>query len=225
MLIIADVGPNHGGYVEVAKRMVQSVKDCGADIVKFQLYDVDRICKPESEFYGELKKAQLSREQWTQIVDECNRVGIEFLASVFDVERIAWCEWVGMRRYKIASRSIYDKELIDAVIRTGKPIIASLGLYHEPEFPSFKADYLYCASKYPATPEDLKLSNVDFNKYSGFSDHSPGVEASIASIVRGARIVEKHFTPIYRQNDPCNSATPSELAQIVDFAHKWERMR
>jgi N-acetylneuraminate synthase/N,N'-diacetyllegionaminate synthase len=152
------------------------------------------------------------------------------MASVFDVERIAWLEAVGMRRYKIASRSINDTELIAAVAATGKPIIASLGWWKESQFPRIEAsrvDFLHCVAKYPAPLDELALGSVDFDRYAGFSDHSIGTTAACSAFVLGARILEKHMTldkNAYGPDHAC-SMTPQELGAIHSFRSEWEQCR
>ena len=160
-------------------------------------------------------------------MNQCIKTGIEFLASVFDAERVSWCEAVNMKRYKIASRSIYNQPLLDAVLKTGKPMIISLGRMDsrgKPDIP--KAQYLYCVAKYPAPLSDLHLERVDFSKY-GVSDHTVGIEAAMCAIARGARIVEKHFTldKTLPGHDQACSMEPSELIKLVEFSRKWEEMR
>lgn len=230
MPIIAEIGQNHNGDLVIAKKLISAAKEMGADIAKFQLYNVDSIFQPDFEWYKEAKQAQLSREQVADLGNWCQQVGIEFMASVFDVERVGWCEEIGMKRYKIASRSIYDRELINAIANTGKDIIASLGMYQGEEFPqintSAKVDFLYCVSKYPTKPEDLDFLKVDFNKYAGFSDHTIGIEAAIVAMARGARIIEKHFTLNKKMHGPDHSASmePEELRQLVQFSRKFEEI-
>jgi len=230
MLIIAEIGQNHNGDMEIAKKLVSLAKENGADIAKFQLYEVDSIFPPTFEWYKEAKESQLAREQVLELANWCKVVGIEFMASVFDPERVEWCQEAGMKRYKIASRSIYDKKLIKDIASTGKDIIASLGMYHEKGFPRIntrgKVDFLYCIAKYPALPEDLDFLGVDFNKYSGFSDHTIGIEAVLVAIARGAKIIEKHFTINKKMHGPDHalSMEPDELKQIVDYSKKFERI-
>lgn len=230
MLIIAEIGQNHNGDMEIAKKLISAVKEGGADIAKFQLYDVDSIFPPSFEWYKEAKKTQLTKEQVLELADWCQKVDIEFMASVFDTERVEWCQEIGMKRYKIASRSIYDEELINAIAGTGKDIIASLGMYQGKEFPQIntrgKVDFLYCVAKYPTLPEDLNFLEVDFNKYSGFSDHTIGIEAALVAMARGAKIIEKHFTLNKKMHGPDHiiSMEPQELRQIVRFSRKFEKI-
>ena len=230
MLIIAEIGQNHNGDMEIARKLISAAKEGEADIAKFQLYDVDSILLPTFEWYKEAKQAQLTREQVVELSAWCGKTGIEFMASVFDTDRVKWCQDIGMKRYKIASRSIYDRQLIDAIADTGKDIIASLGMYRDKDFPridtSGKVDFLYCIAEYPTAPEDLNFLEVDFNKYSGFSDHTIGIEAALVAMARGARIIEKHFTLDKQMCGPDHliSMGPDELRQIVDFSKKFERI-
>ena len=230
MLIIAEIGQNHNGNMDIAKRLIRLAKESGADIAKFQLYDVDKIFTPDFKWYKEGKQSQLTKKQTKELAEECRKVGIEFMASVFDLKGVDWMEEISVKRYKIASRSIYEYDLIDAIAATGKDIIVSLGMYKEKGFPVIrtpaKVDYLYCISKYPALPEDLDFTRVNFNKYSGFSDHTIGIEAAIDAISRGARIIEKHFTLDKNMHGPDHllSAEPAELKLLVDYARKVSEM-
>jgi sialic acid synthase SpsE len=219
-MIIAELGHNFNGNIKLAKKMISKAYECGADIAKFQIYDVDYILTPESPYYWELKAVQINYPQARQLFKECKNVGIEFMASVFDTKRVKWTEKLGMERYKIASRSIKDKKLIKAIEDTGKPIIASLGMWDEVYFPDIKGkvDYLYCVSKYPTKDKDLHIP-LNFNKYSGFSDHTIGTKWSKIAIDRGAKIIEKHFTLDKTMSgcDQSGSVESEELEEIVDY--------
>ena len=133
---------------------------------------------------------------------------------------------MGVKRYKIASRSIYDTELIKAIEKTGKPIIVSLGAWKGKEFPKIKGrvDYLYCISEYPAYITSGQFP-MKFDKYAGFSDHTIGCYWAREAIKRGAKIIEKHFTlnktlPGYNQ---IGSAEPWELKDLITYAKQYER--
>jgi len=150
------------------------------------------------------------------------------MASVFDLERFEWAEEIKLKRYKIASRSVYEKKLIDAIAKTGKNIIVALGMYKEKGFPKIKTsgriDFLYCVSKYPTLPNDICFSTVDFNKYSGFSDHTVGIAASLTALARGAKIIEKHFTLDKNIHGPDHkgSMDPEELSSLVNYGKQIE---
>jgi sialic acid synthase SpsE len=152
------------------------------------------------------------------------------MASVFDMERVKWCEETGMRRYKIASRSVRQQALLRAVGDTGKNVIISLGMWEGVGFPvvptSARVDYLYCVAKYPTAPADLDFASIDFERYAGFSDHTIGIDASLVAIARGARIIEKHFTLSKEMPGPdhAGSMEPLELANLKRFADSFSEI-
>jgi sialic acid synthase SpsE len=224
MEIIAEIGQNHNGDMQLARRLIAEAKAAGASVAKFQVYDARALFPKEgNDWYEYNCQTELSRSDVELLALECEQVGIEFMASVFDVERIAWLEAVGVRRYKIASRSITDTALVDAVGSTGKPLLVSLGMWSDPHFPKIQAsgsvDFLFCISKYPTSLSELHLSEVDFARYAGFSDHTIGIEASMVALARGARLIEKHFTLDKTMYGPDHegSMTPSELRALCQF--------
>jgi len=221
ILIIAEIGHNHNGNINLAFDMILEAKNCGADIVKFQLYDTDKIKKPFQSRYWELKYAQLSKNEASLLAHHCIQEDIELMFSVFDTERVKWCEELNVQCYKIASRSINDTTLLRAIKKTGKPIIASLGMWNKKELPKYKADFLYCVSEYPAYITGLP----NFEIYAGFSDHTIGCYWAREAIKKGAKIIEKHFTiskdlPGHNQK---GSANPQELKDLVTYARQHER--
>ena len=228
--IIAEIGQNHNGDMGLAKELIYAAKENGADVAKFQLYDVDSIFQPDFEWYAAAKEAELNREQAAELAETCAAAGIEFMASVFDVHRVEWCEAVGMPRYKIASRSVCHEPLLQAVGETGKDVIVSLGMWDGAGFPvvptSARVDYLYCVAKYPTNPEDLDFESIDFRRYSGFSDHTIGIDAALVAIARGARIIEKHFTLSKQMPGPdhAGSMEPQELAMLKKLTHSFSNI-
>ena len=240
ILIIAEAGISHGGSIELAKEMVRQVKSCGADIFKTQLYDVDtlfpdkKIIAQNKNWYDEVKKTQLTKEQVFELADYCKQLNIEFMASAFDLERLGWLEKIGVKRHKIANRHNKNSIMLNAMRETDKEIIISTypnDPFVEYEFmcglcasnPRYK--FLYCVSNYPTELKDLHLSKIDFRRcYDGLSDHSTGIEVSMIAMARGATIIEKHFC-LKRDNsnpDMVCSIEPNELKTLVQFARKVE---
>jgi len=231
--IIAEIGQNHNGDMALAERLIRAAKEAGADVAKFQLYDAKALFPPREQnpWFDYNCSTELTKADVGRLAECCAKIGIEFMSSVFDVERISWLEDVDVRRYKIASRSIHDRELIEAVAATGKPMIVSLGAWKGPGLPQIRApggvDYLHCVSEYPAPLDHLKLSEVDFGTHAGFSDHSEGTVAACAAFVLGARILEKHLTfdkSAYGPDHMC-SMTPDELRHIHVFRTDWVQCR
>lgn len=224
MEIIAEIGQNHNGDMALARELIHAARDGGAEVAKFQLYDARVLFPSEGNPWFDYNcRTELTCENVRALAAECARAGIEFMASVFDTERLKWLGEVDVRRHKIASRSIDDRALIEAVAATGKPMLVSLGKWTGKEFPAIEAaggvDFLYCVSKYPTPPEDVHLAAVDFRRYAGFSDHTVGISAAVAAFARGARIVEKHFTLDKGMHGPdhAGSMTPAELAELDRF--------
>ncbi|KPA10922.1 N-acetylneuraminate synthase [Candidatus Magnetomorum sp. HK-1] len=193
VFIISELHPQFSGDLATLQTMILQSKLGGADAVKLQLYDTQNLHGNDLRKYLEISKTEL-----TDIKKYADSIGIELFASVFDTERIEWCESLGFKRYKIAGRSVKDKELSNAIISTGKPVYISLGMYDWTEgFPyeNENITYFYCVSKYPAFLEDIQMPL--FKKTSalkGYSDHTPGIAACIYAVSRGAMYIEKHFT-------------------------------
>lgn len=231
--IIAEIGQNHNGDIECAKQLVRLAKEAGADVAKFQVFDARALFdpSPRNPWFDYNCATELRRDDVMRLADHCRGLEIEFMASVFDVERIQWLEEAGVKRYKIASRSLADKDLVAAVAATGKPVLVSLGAWQGSTFPEIAAvggvEFLYCVSKYPTPLEDLKLSTVDFQRYAGFSDHSLGITAACGAFVLGARILEKHLTLDKNAYGPdhAGSMTPEELRKIHLFRSEWDKCR
>ncbi len=218
-MIIAEAGHNGNGSMKVNKALIEEAKECGASAIKFQLYDVLKIKHFYQSRYAELWAAQLEREDILELKNYADRVGIEFMASAFDPERVQWLEEIWVKRHKLASRSIFDKELIEAMEKTGKPIIVSLGHWREKEFPRIKNAKFF--ADYPALPG---LPD-DFERYDGLSDNTIGMETCVEAVKRGAKIIEKHFTldkhlPGYNQ---AGSADPTDFKDFCKFVKNYAR--
>ena len=221
-MIIAEIGQNHNGSMSLAKELIHAAMECGASIAKFQLFDAGKLFpKDNNPWYEYNLSTELSYDQAEELSNYCQSIGIEFMASAFDSQRIDWLERLGVRRHKLASRSIHDTELAGRMVATNKEVIVSLGFWKSESLPNFfdnaTVKFLHCVSQYPAPYTSIHLSQVDFNKIAGLSDHCIGISASIAAISRGAKIIEKHFTldkSMYGPDHSC-SVEPQELALLV----------
>lgn len=218
--IISEIGQNFQSDINFAKMLIHEAKRCGANTAKFQFYNVDLIYKPTDRWYAWAKNCQLSIKDVKALMDECEKVGIDFLCSVFDENRVRWCEELGVKRYKIACRSFFDKPLLDMVEATGKEVIQSIPFkVRIPKHRRKNFKYLYCVDKYPARPEEVDILNIDFSEYDGFSDHTIGTAVPIMAMQQGARIIEKHFTLDKKAEGPdhAGSMTPNELECLVRY--------
>ena len=191
--IICEIHPQHIGSIKEIERMIIQSKLSGADYVKVQLYSSSKLFGNNERKYLEINKKEL-----VQLNNYCKKIGIELTASVFDEEKLSWCEDLDFQTYKIASRTVKeDKNLCKKIISKKKRTIISLGMFDYSSKLPFKGkniEYLYCVSKYPTPLTDIKMPNFDKSFFKGFSDHTIGIEACIYAISRGAKIIEKHFT-------------------------------
>jgi sialic acid synthase SpsE len=234
MIIIAEIGINHNGSLHLAHELIRQARLAGGDIAKFQFYDPYKIfgpkgSHPNDEALRQALTVQFGRDDAARLKGWCDEEGIEFMASIFDLERFEWVEALGVRRHKIASRALQNEELCRAVLATGKEVFVSLGFWDRPDppFDAPQARYLYCVPKYPCEYRDLSLpASFDDSIFDGFSDHTIGIEAMLVAVGRGARVLEKHFTLNKWLPGPDHicSATPGELADLCRYARLMEKV-
>jgi sialic acid synthase SpsE len=234
MIIIAEVGINHNGSIHLAHELIRQARIAGADIAKFQFYDPYKIfgpagSHPSAEALTQALTVQFGFDEARQLKAWCDEEGIEFMASAFDLERFGWMESLGVKRHKLASRSVQHRDLCERTLETGLETFVSLGFWEGPgvPYPHANARYLYCVPKYPCPLSDLSLpASFGESVYQGFSDHTIGIEASLVAVGRGARIIEKHFTLNKGLAGPDHicSATPEELTDLCRYARSMEKL-
>lgn len=236
--IIVDIGINHHGNLDIARKLIGDASECGADIVKFQWYSVFGLfgdsLKPtyNKEMYEILKPFELDESKIEKLIRWCEIDGVEFGCSVFDEERFLKLEAMEVKTHKIASRvSKYDRMLAEKILSTNKICYASLGFGADPFDAKYtNCKYLYCVSKYPSYHEDIKLpKSFSDTIYYGFSSHATTPIPSIVAISRGAKIIEVHFTldksmAVAKGGyDHLCSLNKTELKQLVDFSRQSEK--
>ena len=197
MKIIVDLCNQHRGSLQELKRMTANAYYAGASAVKIQLLDSEKLLGT-----GEKKYRDISLEDATVLRDYCEQIGVEFMASVFDEERLEWAETLGVKAHKIASRTAkHDVALAEKILSKNKPTLISTGMHEIGEFPYGRdqnIDYLFCVSNYPTSLDDLRLAQMplQFSRsgYTGYSDHTPGLAAALRAHHHGATVLEKHFS-------------------------------
>jgi N-acetylneuraminate synthase/N,N'-diacetyllegionaminate synthase len=214
-LLIAEIGGNHEGDFEYAKRLTELAIGANVDFIKYQLYSGDTlVSRLESPVRNQhFKKFELSQEKYIELAEMCRRAGVGFMASVWDTEYINWIDPY-MPIYKIGSGDLTAYPILREIAKLGKPIILSTGLatlqevletvaflqelderYFNPNFLSI----LQCTSMYPIPDSDAHLSVMQTYKAVtglpvGYSDHTEGSEALATAVAMGAEILEFHFT-------------------------------
>jgi sialic acid synthase SpsE len=225
--IIAEIGVNHNGSEDLARAHVDAVSKCGASAIKFQTFEPRLLVSetaPMADYQKEnvtnassqmemLEKLTLPREAFRRIFEYCRSKGITCFSTPFDVPSVEFLNSLGVDLFKVGSGDLTNGLLLDAIAKTGKPVIISTGMSTIEEIENAVAclkqsgatddriGILHCVSSYPAAFEDLHLSNIEYlnnhfgGKYPiGFSDHSEGIVAAPLSVCCGAKIIEKHFT-------------------------------
>lgn len=228
-MIVCEIGQNWVGSMNLAKHLIYMAQKNDADLVKFQLYDTDNDVPlssypKDSELYHLAKEAELNKEQALELFKYGEDLGIEVFFSVFDVERIRWCEEIGVKRYKIARKCNDNDEILLAIKETGKPLIISVKEWGEAAM-TINCKLLYCISDYPTPLDRLKLSDVSFDViFQGISDHTIGMDCAKIALARGAEIVEKHFAIDHRMGvDAPWSMTPNQLIELKKFENKVKK--
>ena len=245
VFVIAEAGVNHNGSLRLAKEMVDEAKKAGADAIKFQTFKAEKLVSdtaPKAEYQkkltGEqesqldmLKKLELSFEEFSELSDYCHRQKIMFLSTPFDQESLTFLDTViKIPLIKIPSGEITNRPLLEQIRECHKPVILSTGMCTLEEIQEaldvlgdeIKISILHCTTDYPAAFDTLNLRVIPalrekFQKEIGYSDHSKGIEASIAAVALGARIIEKHFTLDRKMKGPDHKASlePSELQKMT----------
>lgn len=238
--IVAEVSCNHLGSFTRAESLIVAAKRAGADAVKFQCWAEDKMVLQDYRIRGTTWNGQsmreLYRQAWTPwdwfpgLFDFARDAEIEMFASVFDHESLAFLESLGCPRYKIASFEITDLPLIEAVAKTGKPIVISTGMASEDDVANAvksawdggarDVTVLKCTSAYPASADAANLRTmVDMTGWTdtGLSDHTLGNTVAIAATALGASMIEKHLTLKRSDGGPDAgfSAEPHEFRDMV----------
>lgn len=235
IVVVAEIGNNHEGDVERARKLVRAAAAAGADAVKFQTYKTELFVRPaDEERFARLKSFELSQEAFAVLADLAHELGLAFVSTPLDLESATFLEEVA-DAVKIASGDNTFVPLIRQVAAGSKPMIMSTGLVDLDEAraalelargarPSgAEVALLHCVTAYPAQPAEINLRVIPelasaLGCTVGYSDHTLGIEACVAAAAIGARILEKHVTldpPPSDFRDHDLSARPDELAELV----------
>ena len=221
---IAEVGINHNGDLDIAKRMIDAAKAAGADAVKFQTFKAEEFCgdkdqtftyqsqgKQVTESMLEMfRRYEFPPETWREIKAYCAAVGITFFSTPQNPSDLELLLAIGVPALKIGSDDFTNLPLIRSYIETKLPLILSCGMSDLAEvhqaleaatwFDGYPVALMLCTSQYPTPPADVNIAKLTTLQKAfpgllvGFSDHTQGALAAALAVSRGARIFEKHFT-------------------------------
>lgn len=246
--IIAEIGINHNGDLEIAKQLINQAHQVGCDAVKFQKRTVDVVYTPgelaqprESPFgntNGDLKRGlEFGLEEYKVIDEHCKKLAIIWYASCWDKDSVDFMEQFDPPCYKIASACLTDKNLLLHNKQKGRPIILSTGMSTMDQIKKSveilgKDNLLiaHCTSTYPAKEEELNLRMIHtlkkhFNCPIGYSGHEVGIIPTIAAATIGACFVERHITLDRAMwgSDQAASVEPQGFERIVRYIRAIER--
>jgi N,N'-diacetyllegionaminate synthase len=255
-LIIAEAGVNHNGDINLAKQLIDSAAEAGADIVKFQTFSADRQVTRTAEKakyqqqeadsaesqYKMLQRLELTESMHHQLISHCANKNIEFLSTGFDIESINFLITLNQKYLKIPSGEITNLPYLRHIGHLNKSVILSTGMATLGEIEQAinvledmgtsrnKITILHCTSEYPTPMNEVNLHAMltlqkAFNVAVGYSDHTKGIEISIAAVALGATVIEKHLT-IDRNlpgPDHQSSVEPYELKQMISAIRNIEK--
>jgi N,N'-diacetyllegionaminate synthase len=222
-LVIAEAGVNHNGEVALAHQLVDAAVQAGADAVKFQTFQADRLvtrAAPKAGYQRQatdlaesqlamLRRLELSPEAHRELLAHCRERGILFLSTPYEEASADFLEALGVPAFKLPSGEITNLPFLAHVARKGRPLIVSTGMSSLGEVEAAVRGIrtagntafalLHCVSDYPANPAEANLRAMHtlaaaFGVPVGFSDHTPGNEVALAAVALGACVIEKHFT-------------------------------
>ncbi|XP_074137936.1 N-acetylneuraminate-9-phosphate synthase [Sminthopsis crassicaudata] len=251
--IIAEIGQNHQGDMDVAKRMIRMAKECGADCAKFQKSELEHkfnrraLERPYTskhswgKTYGEHKRhLEFSHAQYRELQKYAEEIGIFFTASGMDEMAVEFLDELNVPFFKVGSGDTNNFPYLEKAAKKGRPMVISSGMQSmdtmkqvynivKPINPNFCI--LQCTSAYPLLPEDVNLRVItEYQKAFpdipiGYSGHETGIMVSVAAVALGAKVLERHVTldKTWKGSDHQASLEPNELVELVKAVRLVEK--
>ena len=257
-IVIAEAGVNHNGDLEQAKNLIKVAAESGADYVKFQMFEAEKLVTPsavkadyqientnssESQFQM-LKSLEISKADYVELIKYSSECNIEIFSTGFDIEMNNMLAELGQKIFKVPSGEITNLPYLRNIGQFGMDVILSTGMSNLNEIdaainaiisagtPLDAITVLHCTTAYPAPMEDINLLAMTtiaqkFGVKVGYSDHSEGIEVSIAAVALGAVVIEKHFTSDRNLPGPDHKASlePDELRNMIKAIRNIESAR
>lgn len=247
--IIGEIGINHNGDLEIAKKLIQAAYEAGLDAVKLQKRTPE-LCVPDNQknqmretpwgyisYLDYRNKVEFNKEQYRDLDQYCKTLGITWFASAWDMSAVDFLEDLDVCAFKIASASLTDHELIKKIRSTGKPIILSTGMSTQEEIRTAvevigqeNLMIMHTTSSYPCPPEELNLRMIptlleEFSAPIGYSGHEVGLVTSAVAVAMGACAVERHITLDRSMwgSDQAASIEPQGLRTLVKYIRVTEQ--
>ncbi|OHA18439.1 MAG: hypothetical protein A2664_00650 [Candidatus Taylorbacteria bacterium RIFCSPHIGHO2_01_FULL_46_22b] len=250
VFVIAEVGLNHNGDMQVAKKLVDVAVAAGADAVKFQMRHLDSLYveSAHTNIHGEdigtqyllslIKKSELTQDQFIEIAQYAKQKGILFLCTPWDKQSADFLEKLHVPAFKVASADLINFELLEHLAKKQKPLIISTGMSTMDEIKKtvqflkkHQAEFalLHCNSTYPAPIKNLNLNMIPelkklYGGIVGYSGHELELATTVATVPLGARIIERHITLDRSLEGPDHAASlePDDFATLVRDIRRTE---
>jgi N-acetylneuraminate synthase len=246
--VIAEIGINHSGDMSLAKKLIDQSHTSGADAVKFQKRTIDLVYTPaELDKYRESPWGTMNRQQkeglefsieeYRELENYTKELGMDFIVSCWDVNSVDTIEEnLNIKYHKVASALATDKEFLEKLNSTGKPVILSTGMCTEEQIAAAikildnVEMVLACTSTYPTSPEELNLRHIltlrdNYPSHKvGFSNHYNGADAIVGAVALGAECIEFHITNDRTSYGSDQAASIENSAEIIDAIRKMELM-
>jgi len=248
--VVAEAGINHNGDIKLAKRLVDVAVDARADAVKFQTFKTEKFIsknivipkhiKSAESFFETIRKLELSEKDHYELSGYCKQKGIIFMSTPLDNSCVDLLDTIGVPVFKIASCDLNNLPLVKYIAKKRKPIILSTGMGTMEEIKEAveaiesngnnNLILLHCVSAYPPKVEEINLKAMEtlrnvFKLPVGYSDHTIGINISLAAVALGAKVIEKHFTLDKKMDGPDHaaSANPKELKNLISGIREIEK--
>lgn len=242
--LIAEIGINHNGDLNIAKKLIEESAKAGFDAVKFQKRTVDvvftkeELLRPRESIFGDTNGAlkyglEFGIDEYSEISEYCKKLGIDWFASPWDVESLDFLEKFDVVAHKVASACLTDRALLQAMRKTGKPVFISTGMSSIDQVREALAlldpkntIMMHAVSVYPAKPEQLNIGWIEDLKKNfphipvGYSGHEAGVTPSVIAVAKyGAVCVERHVTLDRAMwgSDQSASLEPQGMERVVKY--------
>lgn len=250
--VIAEAGVNHNGDINLARQLIDVACSAGADAVKFQSFKPESLILkdvPKARYQCEttssgesqldmLRRLSITLEQTRELLEYCNKKGIQFITTPFDLDSLNELDELDLPAYKIASTDTTNLNFLRHIARKGKPIFISTGMCYLDEVRRVLEEIheintsvilLQCTANYPISNQEANLNVLKtyrecFDMILGYSDHTIGHGAAPFAVPMGARVVEKHFCISREMEGPDQrcSLEPSELCEFIQTIRRVE---
>ena len=240
--VIAEGGLNHNGDINIAKKLIDSAKECGANAIKFQTYKTENFVRETNQYFDVFKNAELNFEQFEELKNYSKSIGLTFFSTPFDIESAEFLNQLEIPCFKIASSDLTNLPLITKIAKMQKPMIISSGLSTMNEINDavncclFEGNnqiaLLHCVANYPAQPNEVNMNVINTLKKTfdfpvGYSDNGESSLVDIVAVSMGANIIEKHFTLDKKMSGPDHgfSIDPNGLKSLISQIHEIDQMK